>query len=211
MVWPEMVWTSLHFVFVQSTSLRRGAAPDAAPLPAVAHGCLILHAVPELATIAVAALPLEHCPVTSSLQNHRKKRSTLPRYTPIAARPHLRSTLRGNQRQHRRACDAWWRPRSPREGLPKRLQRRALRRSSWVTPRRRSWTAARTRFWTWAPTPASRRGSCINPSSTPGRRSYRSFRRRASTKTARCAAPSASSPRASTCVEIKPRACAWPI
>ena len=134
---------------------------------------------------------LEHCKSTA-------KAEYAATVYAIAARPHLRSTLRGNQRQHRRACDAWWRPRSPREGLPKRLQRRALRRSSWVTPRRRSWTAARTRFWTWAPTPASRRGSCTNPSSTPGRRSYRSFRRRASTKTARCAAPSASSPRAST-------------
>ena len=42
--------------------MRRGAAPDAAPWPAVAHGRLMLHAVPELATIAAAG----------ALQKHRK-------------------------------------------------------------------------------------------------------------------------------------------
>ena len=44
--WCGPTW----ILFLCSTSLRRGAAPDAAPWPAVAHGRLILHAVPELAS-----------------------------------------------------------------------------------------------------------------------------------------------------------------
>ena len=43
---------SLHYAIVQHTSWWRDATLDAAPSPAVAHGYLILHAVPELATIA---------------------------------------------------------------------------------------------------------------------------------------------------------------
>ena len=51
MVWR---WCGPACTLFLSTLLRRGAAPDAAPWPAVAHGRLILHAVPELATIAAA-------------------------------------------------------------------------------------------------------------------------------------------------------------
>ena len=56
----------------------RGAAQDAAPLPAVvAHGCLILHAVPELATIAAAAaLAIGALPSLTKHHNIRHRRAT---------------------------------------------------------------------------------------------------------------------------------------
>ena len=71
------------FDFVASVLQRhnshwwRGAAQDAAPLPAVAHGYLILHAVPELATIAAAAaLAIGALPSLTKHHNIRHRRAT---------------------------------------------------------------------------------------------------------------------------------------